>query len=189
MTWPHKERLAAPRSPADRLARSGGCLCSAGTDEPASALPSLHRSELVIAASVSVAPEPLLLPGVAVVVVAETFPEAWLALVQQLDPAGPRGALPQLQVGTSSCAGPPCFAGGRRVVWSRPRGRSRWVGCQVGERAVDQDHRGLGLASAGRGGAAARGGDQYRGDRDGQAGDQGAGAPPQGTNDRYGTDS
>src|SRR5215207_8239121 len=47
----------------------------------------------------SVAPEPLLAPGVAVVVVAEALPEARLVGVQQLDPADPLGALPQIQVG------------------------------------------------------------------------------------------
>src|SRR4029453_1595291 len=44
----------------------------------------------------SVAPESLLLPGVAVVVVPETFPEAWLVLVPQLDPAEPLAALPRI---------------------------------------------------------------------------------------------
>src|ERR671930_1388522 len=65
---------------------------------PASALPSVHRFGSVMATSISVAPEALLLPGVAVVVVAEAFPEAGLVLVQQLDPADPPGALPQVQM-------------------------------------------------------------------------------------------
>src|SRR5215211_1113760 len=46
----------------------------------------------------SVAPEPLLLPGVAVVVVAEALPKAGLVGVQQLDPPDPFGALPEVQL-------------------------------------------------------------------------------------------
>src|SRR5215207_8558358 len=84
---------------------------------PPSPVPSVPMVDLVIAtpissrlvpcqgprpapgrAASSVAPVPLLLPGVAVVVVAEALPEARLVLVQEPDATDPLGALPQIQM-------------------------------------------------------------------------------------------
>src|SRR5215216_857725 len=65
---------------------------------PVRAVPSVHSFEPVMAACLSVAPEALLAPGVAVVVIAQALPEAGLVLVQQLNPADPLGALPEVQV-------------------------------------------------------------------------------------------
>jgi hypothetical protein len=62
-------------------------------------LPSVQGSEPVRHHLHLCRPEPLLEPGVAVVVVAEALPEARLVLVPQLDPTDPLGALPQIQMG------------------------------------------------------------------------------------------
>src|SRR4051812_39196035 len=51
------------------------------------------------AGATSVAPVPLLSPGVAVVVVPVAFPEARLVPRVQLEPANPLGALPEVQMG------------------------------------------------------------------------------------------
>ena len=46
----------------------------------------------------SVAPVPLFLPWITIVVVAKRFPEAGLVLIAELEPPNPLGALPEVEV-------------------------------------------------------------------------------------------
>ena len=58
----------------------------------------------------------LLLPGVGVVVVAVALPEAGPVAVQELEPAQPLGALPEVAPGTTRRSGQPCSGVERLAV-------------------------------------------------------------------------